>query len=130
LREEFFKAIDLLGKLDFVLISLKGGQRDARIGEVAMSNYITNVLDELSPVERQEIYDLKATYSFTVREIFDLKDTCLHDKGLFLREIYLDITGRMKKRYPYQFWKYPVINRTIVNTILQELSKKPKPKSK
>uniref|UniRef100_A0A6C0K4A4 Uncharacterized protein n=1 Tax=viral metagenome TaxID=1070528 RepID=A0A6C0K4A4_9ZZZZ len=131
LREEFFKAIDLLGKLGFLLLFLKRGQKDARIGEVAMSNYITNVLDELSPVERQKIYDLKDNYGKTVREIFDHIDTCLHDKGFWLLTIYRDITGRMKQRYPYQFWKYPSdINRTIVNTILQELSKKPKPKPK
>jgi len=128
---QFFKAIDLLGKLSYALLYLKGGQKDARIGEVAMSDYITNVLDELSPVERQKIYDLKTTYGNTLREIFDKKDVCLHLKGLWLREIYRDITGRMKKRYPYQFWKYPLyMDFTIIKTILQELSKKPKPKSK
>ena len=95
--KEFFEAILKLEKLATTLMTLPGGQADARKGELAMTEYITTVLDALTQEDRDKIYNSKTPHGRTVRQIFDYPSMCLHAKGMVLRDICIHILGLVRQ---------------------------------
>jgi hypothetical protein len=95
--KEFFEAILKLEKLATTLMTLPGGQADAQKGELAMTEYITTVLDALTQEDRDKIYNSKTPHGRTVRQIFDYPLMCLHAKGMILRDICKHILGLVRQ---------------------------------
>uniref|UniRef100_A0A6C0K1I7 Uncharacterized protein n=1 Tax=viral metagenome TaxID=1070528 RepID=A0A6C0K1I7_9ZZZZ len=95
--KEFFEAILKLEKLAILILDLPSGQDNARNAELAMSEYITTVLDALTQEDKDKIYNSKTPYGRTVRQIFDYQDICLHVKAYALREICKHILGLVRQ---------------------------------
>jgi len=95
--KELLEAILKLEKLATSLMNLPGGQAAARKGELAMTEYITTVLDALTQEDRDKIYNSKTPHGRTVRQIFDYPSMCLHAKGMVLRDICIHILGLVRQ---------------------------------